>query len=298
MQKYENNGQLRNLTAIILKGILKKCYLCAYFIPLKMKFTFYKYQGTGNDFVIIDDREKTFPIDKKLIYNICHRRFGIGADGFMLLQNDANSDFLMNYFNSDGNESTMCGNGGRCLVQFAHDIKAIGTSTTFNAVDGLHEAQISPEVVSLKMIDVTDVETAENHSFLNTGSPHHIEFVEDIDAVDVFNQGRKIRYGSPYFEEGANVNFVQKIDEETLWVRTYERGVEDETYSCGTGVTAAAIASYQKGLMQKLPIKIKTLGGNLAVNFEKTANGFTNVHLIGPATFVCKGELDTENFEF
>ena len=269
------------------------------FITLIMQFTFYKYHGTGNDFVIIDDRNQQFPIDKKLIYNICHRRFGIGADGFMLLQNDATSDFLMNYFNSDGNESSMCGNGGRCLVRFAHDIGAvINAETTFNAVDGLHEALIAPKHISLKMIDVNAVQSFENHSFLNTGSPHHIEFVNDIQAVEVFQQGKAIRYGAPYFEEGANVNFVQKIDEETLWVRTYERGVEDETYSCGTGVTAAAIASYQKGLIKKLPVKIKTLGGELSVSFEENQGQFTNGYLTGPATFVFKGELNTEDFAF
>lgn len=262
-----------------------------------MKFTIYKYQGTGNDFIILDDRNKHFPISEKLIKNLCDRRFGIGADGLMLLQKDTKEDFFMCYFNADGNESSMCGNGGRSLVRFAHDLGLITNHTSFNAVDGLHEAQIFPDKIALGMTNVNQVEKHPNHYFLNTGSPHHVMFVENVESFDVFNQGKKIRYAAPYFEEGANVNFVELIDKNTLFVRTYERGVEDETYSCGTGVTAAAIAAYEKGIVSN-HVSIKTLGGNLEVSFEKEGDLFTDIQLIGPAKFVFKGEIDTNDFNF
>lgn len=263
-----------------------------------MKFSIYKYQGTGNDFVIIDDRKKSFPIDKKIIQNLCHRRFGIGADGLMLLQEDEKSDFRMCYFNADGNESTMCGNGGRSLVRFAYDLKIISNKTSFNAIDGKHDAIVFPDKVALKMTNVQKVEEHKDHYFLNTGSPHHVEFVESLESFDVFNNGKRIRNGAPYFKEGTNVNFVEKIAENTLFVRTYERGVEDETYSCGTGVTAAAIASYKKGITHN-HVHIKTLGGNLEVRFNEESTGIlSDIELIGPAKFVFKGEININDFDF
>ncbi|APD08172.1 diaminopimelate epimerase [Flavobacteriaceae bacterium UJ101] len=263
-----------------------------------MKFSIYKYQGTGNDFVIIDDRKKNFPVDKKLIENLCNRRFGIGADGLMLLQDDEKSDFHMYYFNSDGNESTMCGNGGRSLVRFAHDLNVISNKTSFNAIDGLHDATIFPDKIALGMTQVEKIEEFEDHYFLNTGSPHHVEFVKNVETFDVFNKGKQIRNGAPYFKEGTNVNFIEKIAEDTLFVRTYERGVEDETYSCGTGVTAAAIAAYRKGITNN-HVHIKTLGGNLEVSFnEKDTGIIADIQLIGPAKFVFKGEIDTDDFNF
>ncbi len=262
-----------------------------------MRFTIYKYQGTGNDFIILDDRDKRFPVSEKLIKNLCDRRFGVGADGLMLLQNDSKEDFFMCYFNADGNESSMCGNGGRSLVRFAHNLNLISERTIFNAVDGLHEAAVFPDKIALGMTDVIKVEKHPDHYFLNTGSPHHVVFVDNLKSFDVFNQGKEIRYGAPYFEKGTNVNFVELIDENTLFVRTYERGVENETYSCGTGVTAAAIAAYEKGITNNR-VLIKTLGGNLEVQFEKEGDGFVNIRLIGPAQFVFKGEIDTYDFDF
>ncbi len=263
-----------------------------------MNFFIYKYQGTGNDFIILDDRNKLFPINKQLIKNLCDRRFGIGADGLMLLQNDDKLDFKMVYFNSDGNESTMCGNGGRSLVRFASDINAISDQTVFNAIDGLHEASVFYDKISLGMTNVHGIQIFDSHYFLNTGSPHHVEFVDNIQSFEVFNKGRQIRYDPPYYKEGTNVNFVQKIDDNTLFVRTYERGVEDETYSCGTGVTAAAIASYKKGLTTN-QVYIKTLGGDLEVHFRENDKGqFENIKLIGPAKFVFKGEINTDDFKF
>lgn len=257
-----------------------------------MNLHFYKYQGTGNDFVIIDNRSKFFDLSNTaLIAKLCDRRFGIGADGFMLLENEQGYDFKMVYYNADGNESSMCGNGGRCLVAFAHKMNVFAESTTFLAVDGLHEASIKDGIVNLKMIDVTTVENNNTFSWLNTGSPHYVSQVNDIQNFPVFNEGKAIRYNERFKAEGTNVNFVEKIGENEIFVRTYERGVEDETYSCGTGVTAAALVSSNNGLIS--PIAIKTLGGNLSVAFKSdNKGGFTDVYLCGPAELVFEGDIE------
>lgn len=258
-----------------------------------MKIPFFKYQGAGNDFVMIDDRSEFFPIDQKTIEQICHRNFGIGADGLILLQNDQNSDFKMLYFNSDGRQSTMCGNGGRCIVRFAEDLNLIQSQTSFNAIDGLHHAFINPEEIQLQMINVSEVQVFSSHLFLHTGSPHHVEFVQDVEQVDVKGRGAQIRYGSPYFEEGSNVNFVQVLDGQTLIIRTYERGVEDETLACGTGITAAAIAAFVSEKIKVNQVKVQARGGNLQVRFEENpSHGFENIWLTGPAKFVFKGEIE------
>ncbi|MCZ4320204.1 diaminopimelate epimerase [Aequorivita viscosa] len=254
-----------------------------------MEFTFYKYQGTGNDFVIIDNRETFFPKeDIALVAKICDRRFGVGADGLLLLENHATADFKMVYFNSDGNLSTMCGNGGRCIVHFAKFLGIISDNTTFEAVDGMHEATINNNWVSLKMNDVEKINASENHTFLNTGSPHHIEIVSDLENFDVFNNGRSIR-NKIYGKEGANINFVEKLDTAIFSVRTYERGVEDETLSCGTGVTAVAIAMFEAGKTSENTITLKTPGGKLQVRFKKKGSHYKNVYLEGPAIQVFKG---------
>ncbi|TDM00087.1 MAG: diaminopimelate epimerase [Flavobacteriaceae bacterium] len=257
-------------------------------------YPFKKYQATGNDFILIDNRDLSFPTDNQTIEKLCNRHFGIGADGLMLLQNKEGYDFEMVYFNSDGNISTMCGNGGRSIVAFARDLGIIETQTKFWAIDGEHLAGISASEVELKMIDVTQIQERENKDyFLNTGSPHHVQFVTNIQAFDVYNKGKEIRNGSPYFKEGANVNFVEKLPDETFWVRTYERGVENETLSCGTGVTAAAIASYKAGHTKKSQVRIQTLGGNLQINFiESSPNHFENIYLMGPAQFVFEGKIE------
>lgn len=256
-----------------------------------MKLTFYKYQGTGNDFIIIDNRENIFPVDNnKLVAKLCDRKFGIGADGLILLENDASVDFKMIYFNADGNTSTMCGNGGRCLVAFAKYLNIIEEETTFNAIDGLHYARIKDGQVSLQMIDVNEIKTKPNASFLNTGSPHHVQIVENLKEFNVFEEGAKLRYGL-YGASGSNINFVEQINEESFSVRTYERGVEDETLSCGTGVTAVAIAMHNAGIAKKDTISIHVLGGHLKVSFTKNG-GYTDVFLNGPADFVFKGEIE------
>ena len=257
-----------------------------------MELHFYKYQGTGNDFIMIDNRNMSFPKNNvNLINKLCDRRFGIGADGLILLEPSKNQDFTMVYFNADGNEGSMCGNGGRCLVAFAKQLKVIDNKTTFDAVDGLHFATIENEIVSLKMIDVDNIEVTNSHSFLNTGSPHHISFCKNLKDLNVKEVGAEIRYGAPYFETGTNVNFAEQVSENSFKVRTYERGVEDETLACGTGVTAVAIAAHKTDKTSSNKILLEVLGGNLEVSFENEGDLYKNVFLKGPAEFVFEGKI-------
>jgi diaminopimelate epimerase len=260
----------------------------------KMQIEFYKYQGTGNDFVMIDNRQGIFPKDNiELIAHLCDRRFGIGGDGLILLENDPETDFKMVYYNSDGNQSSMCGNGGRCLVAFAKKLNVIEDNTTFIATDGLHHASVgSNGIVSLQMIDVEDVKITPEYVFMNTGSPHHIQLVEDLEHYNVKENGASIRYGELYGKQGSNINFVKKIDETTFSLRTYERGVEDETLACGTGATAVAIAMNALGETKANSIDLNVEGGKLVVSFDKKDGHFTNVFLKGPAEFVFKGTIE------
>lgn len=259
-----------------------------------MKLTFYKYQGTGNDFVMIDNRQNNFPKNNtKLIERLCDRKFGIGADGLILLENHEQYDFKMVYYNSDGNESSMCGNGGRCLVAFAKQMDVITAKAEFEAVDGYHFATVDENgIVALQMIDVDTIKIEPNYTFLNTGSPHHVQLVDDLPNLDVKNEGASIRYSNLYGSAGSNINFVSELGDDKFAVRTYERGVEDETLSCGTGVTAVAIAMRETGKTNSDKVNLKVEGGDLAVTFEKTEQGYKNVFLIGPATFVFKGEIE------
>jgi diaminopimelate epimerase len=259
-----------------------------------MTIEFYKYQGTGNDFVILDNRQNEIKdLSHKQIEKLCDRRFGIGADGLMLLTLKDGFDFEMIYYNADGNESSMCGNGGRCLVKFAYDLGIHKSIYKFLAIDGEHEAEIDTNgIVRLKMQNVNAVEEHATHSILNTGSPHFVKYAVNVDAIDVVESGKSIRYSKAFEKEGININFVEKIDDNTIFVRTYERGVEDETLSCGTGVTAAALVSAhnENGYNQ---IKVKTLGGNLSVEFEKhDTHSFNNIWLCGAAIFVYKGIIE------
>lgn len=257
----------------------------------KIDVIFYKYQGTGNDFVMIDNRDLKFPKDNtELVAFLCDRRFGIGADGLILLENDVASDFKMVYYNSDGNESTMCGNGGRCLVAFAQFLGVIKNNTTFLAVDGLHNAEIDRDIVSLQMVDVKEVKTKPGAMFLNTGSPHHVQLVENISNFKVKKEGEKLRYGL-YGKTGSNINFVEPKGENEFSVRTYERGVEDETLSCGTGVTAVAIAMHKAGKIDKNHVVLNVLGGKLQVSFNYENDTYSDVFLIGEAKQVFKGSI-------
>ncbi|HMO39389.1 MAG TPA: diaminopimelate epimerase [Saprospiraceae bacterium] len=261
-------------------------------LPIK----FYKYQGTGNDFVLIDQRTDMHLTrqDTQYIAKLCHRRFGIGADGLILLQNHSDYDFEMIYFNADGRESTMCGNGGRCMVAFAKALGIIEQAAYFLAIDGPHRARIRPDNgwVELQMMDVPQIETNADFYYLNTGSPHYVRFVNNLPTLDVVQQGRTIRYNERFRQEGTNVNFVQIEADQHLSVATYERGVEDETLSCGTGVTAAALAyALAHPEQASRNLRIDTKGGQLEVRFEPADSGFRNIWLCGPAEQVFQGEI-------
>lgn len=255
-----------------------------------MNTQFYKYQGAGNDFIVIDNRELLIDKnDTKTIKKLCDRRFGIGADGLMLLQSKQGYDFEMVYFNSDGKEGTMCGNGGRCIVAFAYFLGIIKAKTKFWAIDGEHLADVlQDDYINLKMGDVTGVENNGEYYFLNTGSPHYVQFVTGIEELDVFNVGRSIRYNERFKEEGTNVNFVEEINNR-LMVRTYERGVENETLACGTGITACAIAASYHSEKIKDEYEIKAMGGDLKVRFKKVDDMFKDIWLEGPAVQVFSG---------
>ena len=258
-----------------------------------MNLTFFKYQGTGNDFIIIDNRKNEVgQLTQQQIERLCDRKFGIGADGLMLMNSKQGYDFEMIYYNADGNESTMCGNGGRCMISCAHQLGIHEYTYRFMAKDGEHEGEINIDnKIRLKMKNVDAVEFQNHHAVLDTGSPHFVKFVHDLEDVDVVESGRIIRESKQYANEGINVNFVETISADTISVRTYERGVEDETLSCGTGVTAAALvaAHNNRGFNR---VEVITPGGKLSVEFEKTGDtNFENIWLCGPATFVFKGEI-------
>jgi diaminopimelate epimerase len=243
---------------------------------------------------MIDNRSNKFPKEnKQLVAHLCDRRFGIGADGLILLDTDTVTDFRMVYYNSDGNLSSMCGNGGRCLVAFAKKLNLIQNETTFIATDGVHYATINDDgIVSLQMIDVKEIKNTPEYSFLNTGSPHHVQLVDDLEQYNVKENGAVIRYSELYGEEGSNINFVKKINENAFSLRTYERGVEDETLACGTGATAVAIAMNATGETDSNRINLNVKGGKLSVSFDKLEGKYTNVFLKGPAEFVFKGKIE------
>jgi diaminopimelate epimerase len=258
-----------------------------------MTLSFDKYQGSGNDFILIDNRDAIFDkSDVKLVARLCDRRFGIGADGLMLLEHKTQADFEMIYYNSDGRLSSMCGNGGRCIMDFAKNLGVIRDQAVFLAADGLHEAHFKDSLVRLKMSDVKNIEAGEGFFFLDTGSPHLVKFVTELSAYDVFHEGRSIRNSPRFLSQGTNVNFAQS-ESDALFVRTYERGVEDETLACGTGVTAAALVAALKGVNSGTgQMNIRTPGGLLKVYYEQTGdNSFRNIWLEGPATKVFHGEI-------
>lgn len=259
-----------------------------------VKFT--KMQGTGNDFVMIDQ----FGLDKydlssKQVKFLCNRKYGIGADGLIILRDHPEKDFEMIYYNADGNLSSMCGNGARCIVKLAYDHRYIEEETKFIAPDGLHKATIDSEKVYLGMSDVTDTASANGIYVLNTGSPHYVTFVNDVDSINVKERGAELRYSPAYREQGINVNFVELVSEDTFKIRTYERGVEDETLSCGTGVTAASIAACLKENNDIKHWKVLSKGGDLEVSFVQNMNSFNNIQLIGPAEIVFEGKILIED---
>ncbi len=257
-----------------------------------MKLQFYKYQGTGNDFVMIDDRAEAFDIsDQKRVAQLCDRKFGIGADGLILLRKHVEYDFQMVYFNSDGKESSMCGNGGRCIVKFAHSLGLFEEKCTFLAVDGPHDAFLKNGTVHLKMKDVTEINHFKEDYVLDTGSPHYVRFVPEVSRVSITEEAHAVRYNHQFREKGINVNFVQRLSDTNLRIRTYERGVEGETLSCGTGVTAAALTG-SIIFQMKSPVSLQVEGGTLSVSFVEEKGKFTNIFLIGPAEPVFSGTID------
>ncbi len=258
---------------------------------MKRLIQFSKYQGTGNDFVLIDNRLNHFPKDDQpLVARLCDRKFGVGADGLILIEHHDTEDFSMVYYNADGAESTMCGNGGRCLVAFARKLNIINHSGSFMAVDGVHHAVIVDDQVKLQMKDVSDVQMVDGAYFLDTGSPHHVALVNSVQDLNVPEVGASIRYGR-YGTQGANINFVTPNEDGSFFVRTYERGVEDETLSCGTGVTAVAIAMHYAQKTEYTAIKVQTPGGNLQVSFEHSAQGYKKIFLTGGAVHVFDGSI-------
>jgi len=258
------------------------------------KMTFFKYQGTGNDFIILDNRNWSYTaLTKERIRSLCDRRFGIGADGLMLLNPHAGYDFEMKYYNSDGGESTMCGNGGRCMAKFAYDLGIHKNEYKFLAVDGPHDAEIEDDgIVNLKMKDVKEIREYHGDFLLDTGSPHYVKMVSDVMEYDVYQKGMDIRYNSEFAKEGINVNFVEQKKPDEIIVRTYERGVEDETLSCGTGVTASALACYHNEAGYNY-VKVITKGGRLTVKFDRTeSETYQDIWLCGPAVRVFEGTID------
>lgn len=263
-----------------------------------LKVPFVKYHGAGNDFILIDDRSGNWNdlIHEEWVAKVCHRRFGIGADGLILLQKgNGSSDFFMKYYNSDGRTSTFCGNGGRCVVSFANAIGISKDNFNFLGTDGMHHAHINDDAsVSLGMIDVTEIENLDAKTYkLYTGSPHYVTVVEQVEQIDVKQQGSTIRNSPLFVKEGINVNFIQSHGPQEISIRTYERGVEDETLACGTGVVAAAIANAVHHENYSGKCIIHASGGNLEVTFERNGEQtFENIKLIGPAVEVFKGEIE------
>jgi len=264
-----------------------------------MNLNFFKYHGTGNDFILIDNRKDLFDSgNQSLIKKLCDRRFGIGADGLMLLNDHDKCDFEMIYFNRNGKEGSMCGNGGRCITAFAHFLGIVKEKACFMATDGVHNAEIlNPQLIKLKMSNVETVKKTNNFYFLDTGSPHHVTFIDNIEDIDVNVEGRKIRYNEQYKNVGTNVNFVQP-DNNKIHVRTYERGVESETLSCGTGSVASAIVYFEEKKQTSGVVSIETIGGNLEVFLEKDKSTYKNIWLKGPAVQAFNGVINLSNQEF
>lgn len=259
-----------------------------------MTLNFSKYQGTGNDFVMLDNLDGNYDnLSIEQIQKVCDRRFGIGADGLIKINSHDTLDFEVDYYNSDGSKS-FCGNGARCAVAFAETLGIDVKNTTFLGIDGAHQASKKNEIIFLKMGDVSDVRLKNEDYVIHTGSPHYIHFTTDLSLIDIVEYGKEIRYSQDFFEEGINVNIVEVISYNELKVNTYERGVEDETLSCGTGVTACVLAfAYQNDRMNDHIITVKVKGGILKVSFSQKEKGvFTNIQLIGPGEFVYSGEIN------
>ena len=263
-----------------------------------MQIEFLKFHGSGNDFILIDNRKGDLKfLSKAHIKKLCDRRFGIGSDGLIALNKSENADFEMKYYNADGGEGSMCGNGARCVALFAHRLGVFNTDATFVAYDGLHHSKIKRinkdktlAEIKVSMCDVEKIEKGKDNFFLNTGSPHYVRFVKDVSKVDVVVEGKKIRNSNRFRLKGTNVNFVS-IKNKKLFIRTYERGVENETLACGTGITASAIAAHAAGLVKTNTVNVIAMGGSLKVYFIKYNNNYTNIFLQGKAEMVYEGSI-------
>lgn len=263
-----------------------------------MKINFYKYQGTGNDFIMIDNRNRNLHevLSQTQIDMLCNRHTGIGADGLILLTESENTDFRMIYYNADGRQSSMCGNGGRCITAFALQMGIQKLHYRFEAIDGIHEAQIENGLVHLKMGKPHGFTLFDNNNmWINTGSPHYVQLSDTpVEQLAVKKLGAEIRYNKTYESEGTNVNFVNILDKNTLKVRTYERGVEDETLSCGTGATACAY-TYMLWNNHISTVDIHTPGGLLQVKVIHFQEDNEEIWLTGPAVFVFSGEITLDS---
>lgn len=267
-----------------------------------MKLPFFKYQATGNDFVMVDNRNGAVHLSTEQVQAICDRKFGVGADGLMLLELHPKENFNLVYYNSDGSQS-LCGNGSRAAVQLASTLGMINGKATFQAFDGPHQGEVLPAgIIKIRMNDVEEIRPVGDDWFIYTGSPHLIRFVDEVENYPVVEEGRRIRYSDAFEPGGTNVNFVALKGDNTLYVRTYERGVENETLSCGTGVTAAALAASLRGY--RSPVRIQTRGGELSIEFKSGHSGhignatastpisFHDIFLVGPAKMVFQGVLE------
>lgn len=260
----------------------------------RMKIQFEKYQGTGNDFVMLNNLNGEFDhLTIAAIQQLCDRRFGIGADGLIKINAHSSLDFEVDYYNSDGSKS-FCGNGARCAVAFAQTLGIDVANTRFLAIDGVHSARMENNTIALDMLPVNHIEQNDESYILDTGSPHFIRFVNDVDAADIVQTGKEIRYSEYYNKEGINVNLIEQTSENSIKIRTYERGVEDETLSCGTGATACAlVVAYKSDQIGKNTVEVEVKGGKLAVSYDYLGGGkFSKIQLIGPGKFVFKGEID------
>jgi diaminopimelate epimerase len=260
-----------------------------------MNIPFSKYQGTGNDFILVDNRSNAYSnISQEEIERICNRRFSIGADGLMLLNHLDGFDFEMKYFNADGKPGSMCGNGGRCIARFAYDIGIRKSTLHFKASDGEHVAELDSgsDIINLKMRDVSGFKEEDGHFIVDTGSPHYIKFVSDVMDIDVVKEGTEIRYSAAFAKDGINVNFVEEKEADEIMVRTYERGVEDETFSCGTGVTACALVCHHNDVGYN-DVTVDTKGGKLTVKYERSQdNTYSDIWLCGPALKTFDGKIE------
>lgn len=257
-----------------------------------MHITFTKYQGTGNDFILLDNLSGKYDnLTTEQISFLCHRKLGIGADGLIKINSHSNYEFEVDYSNADGSKS-FCGNGARCSVAFAQSLGLVETKTTFLAIDGVHQAKIKEKQVELEMLPVSTIEEKSNDFILDTGSPHFVRFIDNIEFIDIVELGKSIRYSEVFKQNGINVNAVEILSENHLKMQTYERGVEDETLSCGTGVTASVLAYLQKENLNSNEVKVETKGGVLSVKSQRSTTGFDNIWLIGSTQQVFQGEIN------